>query len=318
VKQWNTSKCSYGQECPLAHAGPPADPSQDGEGAIQQDWVKSFSEEHRPTEEVASTLQQMEVASGLEEGARVPNSPQAEAKAMPQKRESVPKFGLPTNQPPPNAAQQKQAEAKARLQKSAAEFQAQKAAESAVEPAAQLQATLIPLAQLQAALMMEADATAEELAVETQALAAEAEAFAAQTLAAKAQAAAAEEPTEPTQPNLSQARSAVEPKQAQDLEANIQAKSQPASKPSEEGKNPPNMSEQERAWHDGALTVGSELWGRFSEKEVLDRQTAAPCTPLCALDIVQSPRLPTPPSPPEWPGSPVSSSTKTSEAGQTL
>ena len=166
--------------------------------------------------------------------------------------------------------------------------------------------------------MMEADATAEELAVETQALAAEAEAFAAQTLAAKAQAAAAEQPTEPTQPNWSQARNAVEPKQAQDLEANTQAKSQPALKPSEEGKNPPNMSEQERAWHDGALTVGSELWARFSEKEVLDRQTAAPSTPLCALDTVQSPRLPTPPSPPEWPGSPVSSSTKTSEAGQTL
>ena len=71
----------------------------------------------------------------MEEGARVPNSPQAEAKAMPQKRESVPKFGLPTNQPPPNAAQQKKAEAKARLQKSAAEFQAQKAAESAAEEA---------------------------------------------------------------------------------------------------------------------------------------------------------------------------------------
>jgi hypothetical protein len=219
----------------------------------------------------------------------------------------------------------------AELQKSAAEFQAQKAAESAAEeaervfqdrwkaadPDAQLLAAQIQ-AQLQANLMMEADATAEAMEVETQALAAEAETFAAETFAAMALAAAAEQPTEPTQPNLSQARSAVEPKQAQDLEANIQAKSQPASTPSEEGKNPSNMSEQERAWHDGALTVGSELWARFSEKEVLDRQTAAPSTPLCALDIVQSPRLPTPPSPPEWPGSPVSSSTKTSEAGQTL
>ena len=230
-------------------------------------------------EEVVSTLQQMEVASTLEEGAHASSI-----------------WRWPTEPTHPNRSR----------------------AESAVDP----------LAQLQATLKMEVDVTAEELAVEAQVLAAEAQAFAAEALAAEAQAAEAEVPTEPTQPNMFQAESAVEakrvlvksqlqanPKQAQDLEANIQAKSQPASKPSEEGKNPSNLSEQERAWQDEALTVGPELWERFSEQELLDRRAAAPGTPKCAMDLVRSPRQTPPPSPPEWSGSPVS--TKTSEAGQT-